>query len=224
MKTRLDEETIAMRVVKEIPDGSYVNLGTGIGTLASNFVPPDKEIIFHSEAGTLGYRHILSDEEKELFNYNLTNPQGQFLKYEPGMSFFDFSEAFDMIRRGRVDVTVLGAYQVSEGGDLANWSIYPDASWGGIGGAMDIAVGAKKTIIAMTHTTKEGKPKIMKACTFPLTCKGCVDLLITDVAVIEVTGGGLILKEVAPGWTAGEVQAITEPKLIVAQDLKEIEL
>jgi len=148
---------------------------------------------------------------------------GRFFTPVPGMALFDVLTSFAMIRSGRL-ITVMGGLEVSERGDLANWNTGGGALGGTIGGGMDLAVGAKRVIITMEHTTKEGKPKIVKGCTYPLTAKECVDLIVTDLAVIEVTPQGLLLKEVAPGWTAEEVQALTEPELILAPDLREIEL
>lgn len=139
------------------------------------------------------------------------------------MCFFHSADSFGMIRGGHIDITMLGGLQVSEKGDLANWLI-PERGVGNIGGGMDLAVGAKRVIVLMEHVTKKGEPKIVKQCSYPLTAKECVDLIITDLAVIEVTKEGLVLKEIAPGWTVEGVQALTEPKLIIAPDLKEIEL
>ena len=220
MKARLDEQTIALRVAKEFEDGMVVNLGIGIPTLASNFIPEDKEIIFHTENGCLGFGPVATSEEED---FNLVNASGQFVARQPGMSFFDHAESFAMIRGEHIDLCVLGGLQVSEKGDLANWTL-SEKRLGSIGGAMDLAFGAARLIIAMTHTTKDDKPKILKQCTFPLTAPRCVSLIITDLAVIEVTEGGLVLKEIAPGWSVEEVQELTQPKLIVAPDLREIEL
>jgi 3-oxoacid CoA-transferase subunit B len=139
------------------------------------------------------------------------------------MSFFSHDESFVMIRGKHIDMVVLGAMEVSEKGDLANWAL-PGRGLGNIGGSMDLALGAKKVVIVMTHTTKDGKPKILKKCSLPLTAPQCVKLIVTDIAVIEVNQEGLVLKEVAPGWTPAEIQELTEPKLIIAPDLKEIEL
>jgi 3-oxoacid CoA-transferase B subunit len=224
MKERLNEEAIAMRVAKELKDGEYVNLGFGIGSMVPNFIPPEKRLIFHTENGALGYGRILTLDEPELMDYNLINAGAQYIHPKPGMSLFDIAEAFDAIRVGRVSTTVLGGLQVSEKGDLANWSTDPNVSVGNIGGAMDMPVGAKRVIVGMTHTTKQGKPKIVKKCTLPLTAPQCVDSIITDVAMIEVTAEGLVLKEFVPGWTVKEIQAITEPKLIISSDLREMEL
>jgi acyl CoA:acetate/3-ketoacid CoA transferase beta subunit len=234
-KNRLDEQTIAIRVAKEFEEGMYVNLGGGIPTLACNFVAEGREVIFHTENGGLGYGRIATTEEAE---WDMFNASFQPVIYAPGMSFFSHDEAFDMIRGGHIDLSVLGAMQVSEKGDLANWAIGNMADYNGdvvawirtgrfppgIGGAMDLAVGAKKVIVAMTHTTRDGSPKVVRECTFEITAPRCVSLIVTDMAVIEVTPEGLLLKEVAPGLTPDDVQAETEPKLLIADDLKEIEL
>jgi len=220
MKQRLDRETMAMRVAKEFQDGDVVNLGIGIPTLASNFIPQGRQVIFHTENGALGFGPIASEGEEDI---DLINAGGQFVTRLTGMSFFHHADSFAMIRGGHIDITVLGGLQVSERGDLANW-MSPERGVGNIGGAMDLAVGCKRVIVAMEHSTKEGNPKIVRECTYPLTAKECVDLIVTDLAVIEVTPQGLVLKEIAPGWTVDEVQALTEPQLKVAEDLKEIEL
>lgn len=220
-KYRLDRDTIAMRVARELPDGAVVNLGIGIPTLVSQYVPPGRQIIYHSESGVLGYGPLAEEGEEDI---DLINAGGQFLKPVPGMSVFHSADAFAMIRGGHIDITVLGALQVSERGDLANWML-PQRGIGNIGGAMDLAAGARYMIVAMEHTDKQGRPKIVKECTFPLTGRECVSLIVTDLAVIEVVKGqGLVLKEVAPGWTPEEVQALTEPHLRISPDLKEIEL
>ncbi|MFC1534020.1 3-oxoacid CoA-transferase subunit B [Thermodesulfobacteriota bacterium] len=224
MKARLDPEVIAMRVAKEFQDGDYVNLGIGIGSLVASYIPPDKTIIIHSEQGILGFGRILTEGEEELADFNLINASGKFIAPKPGMCFFNHSDSFGMVRGGHIDITVLGALQVSERGDLANWSLDPEGKVGNIGGALDMPVGIKKVIVAMGHTTRNNQIKILKKCTLPLTCPRCVDLIVTDLAVIEVTPQGLVLKEVAPGWTEEEVQSLTEPKLILADDLKEMEL
>jgi 3-oxoacid CoA-transferase subunit B len=221
MKVRLDEQTMALRVAREFQDGMVVNLGIGIPTLAANFIPEGKEVIFHSENGCLGYGPGATDEAEQ--DFHLINASAQFVTRRPGMSFFDHAESFAMIRGGHIDLCVLGGFQVSERGDLANW-LLPERQLGSIGGAMDLAFGAASLIIVMTHNTKEGTPKILKQCTYPLTAPRAVDLIITDIAVIEVTSEGLTLKEVAHGWEADEVQALTEPRLKIAPDLKEIEI
>ncbi|MEE8414091.1 MAG: 3-oxoacid CoA-transferase subunit B [Dehalococcoidales bacterium] len=221
MAERLDEQTMALRVAREFEDGMVVNLGVGIPTLSSNYIPEGKEIIFQSENGCLGYGQMATSEEER--DFNLINAGGQFLIKQPGMAFFDHAESFSMIRGGHIDLCVLGGLQVSEKGDLANWLI-PGREPGAIGGAMDLAFGATRLVIAMTHTTKDNQPKILYKCSYPLTAPGCVNLIVTDIAVIEVTDDGLLLKETAPGWTAEEVQALTEPKLKIALDLKQMSL
>jgi len=220
MKMRLDEETIALRAAKEFEDGMVVNLGYGMPGLCANFIPEGRTVFFQSENGTLGYGPLLTDEEKD---YELINASDQPVAPLPGMCFFDSATSFDMIRGGHIDVVILGAYQVSEKGDLANWG-RPGRPATGMGGGMDLALGGKKLMVMMLHTTKEGGPRIVRQCTFPLTARDCVKKIFTDIAVIDVTKQGLVLREVAPGWTAEEVQALTEPMLIVGEDLKEIEL
>ncbi len=219
-KARLDRQTIALRVAREFQDGDVVNLGLGLPGLTSNFVPAGREVLFHAEPGVLGYGEITNFGEGDL---ELTNASGQTVREQPGMCYFDHAEAFVMIRGGHVDISVMGAFQVSEKGDLANYMV-PERRVGVIGGAMDLAYGAKRVIVAMSHTTKDGKPRILKKCTYPLTALKCVDLIVTDIAVIEVTEKGLVLKEVAPGWTPEEVQRQTEPTLIIAPDCQEMAL
>ncbi|MDD5338021.1 MAG: 3-oxoacid CoA-transferase subunit B [Dehalococcoidales bacterium] len=220
MKSRLDEQTIALRAAREFADGAVVNLGYGMPGLCANFIPEGRTVYFQSENGMLGYGSLAADAEKD---YEMINASDQPVTPLPGMSFFDSGIAFDMIRGGHIDVVVLGAYQVSENGDLANWG-RPGRGATGMGGGMDLAVGAKRVIVTMLHTTKEGEPRIVKNCTYPLTARQCVNLIITDLAVIEVAERGLILKETAPGWTAPEIQDLTEAKLTPDKDLKEIEL
>ncbi|HVP79588.1 MAG TPA: 3-oxoacid CoA-transferase subunit B [Thermodesulfobacteriota bacterium] len=217
---RLDEETIALRAAKEFEDGMVVNLGYGMPGLCANFIPEGRTVFFQSENGTLGYGPLLTDEEKD---YELINASDQPVTRLPGMCFFDSAISFDMIRGGHIDVVILGAYQVSEKGDLANWG-RPGRPATGMGGGMDLATGSKKLMVMMLHTTKEGAPRIVRQCTFPLTARNCVKKIFTDIAVIDVTKQGLVLREVAPAWTADEVQVLTEAKLIIGEDLKEIEL
>ena len=220
MKQPLEREIMAMRAAREFQDGYVVNLGIGIPTLASSFIPEGRGVVFHSEGGVLGYGPVVDDTEGD---EDLINAGGQFVSSTLGMSFFNSAEAFAMIRGGHIDLTVMGALQVSEKGDLANWML-PERGIGNVGGAMDLAAGADKVIAVMEHTTKDGQPKVVRRCSYPLTGPECVDLVVTDLAVIEVTPQGLVLREVAPGYSAEEVQAVTEPKLIVSPDLKEVEL
>jgi 3-oxoacid CoA-transferase subunit B len=234
-KRRLDEQTIAMRAAREFEDGMVVNLGGGIPTLACNYVPEGREVLFHAENGALGYGGFATTETAD---WDLFNASCQPVTPLPGMSFFQHDESFALIRGGHVDISVLGALEVSEKGDLANWVAGDLSSFDGdlvdwirldryppaVGGAMDLAIGARKVIVAMMHTTRNGQPKIVKECKYELTGRQCVSLIITDLAVIEVTAQGLILREIAPGWIPQEVQAVTEPQLIIAKDLKEISL
>lgn len=222
MKAKLKPEIIAMRAAKEFQDGDCVNLGRGIGGLCANFVPEGRTVFFQSEMGVVGYGHVLTEEEADDVDLDLLDATGLFVAPEPGMCFMDHALAMAIPRGGHLDIAVLGALQVSERGDLANWSLGEPGDCN-IGGAMD-SVAAKKVIICMRHINKKGEAKILKECTLPLTCPNCVDLIITDMAVIEVTKSGLLLREVAPGWTPEEVQAFTEPQLIVSEDLKKIEL
>lgn len=223
MKTYLTRELMAMRIARELFDGAVVNLGIGIPTLVSNYLPEGMTIIFHTQNGALGFGHVVStDEFEEKADIDLTNAGGQYVTPLPGMCFFHHADSFGMIRGGHIDITVLGALQVSAKGDLANW-MFPERGVGNIGGGMDLAVGAKKVIAAMEHVTKKNESKIVSSCTYPLTAKECVNLIITNIAVIEITRGGMVLKEYAPGWTVEEVQALTEPELRVAEDIKEIE-
>jgi 3-oxoacid CoA-transferase subunit B len=221
MKTRLDEQTMALRVAREFEDGMVVNLGFGIPTLAANFIPEGKEVIFHAENGCLGYGPVPASEDEE--DFHLVNATGQFATRRPGMCFFDHAESFSMIRGRHINLCVLGGLQVSEKGDLANWAT-SGKRLGNIGGAMDLASGAARLIVVMTHTTRDNQPKVVKECSYPLTAPRCVSLIVTDVAVIEVTAEGLVLKETAPGWSSEEVQALTEPKLLISERLKQMEI
>jgi 3-oxoacid CoA-transferase B subunit len=221
MKERLDRQTIALRVAKEFDDGAVVNLGGGIPALAANFVPEGRTVTFHAENGVLGFGGIPRTKEEEKPYYLGAN--GIPFSPLPGMSFFHHADSFAMIRGGHIDVTVLGALQVSEKGDLANWT-FPERGLGNIGGAMDLAAGCNRVIIAMEHITPKGQMKILKKCSYPLTAARCVSLVVTDIAVIQVTAKGLVLMETAPGWTVEEIQALTEPELLVSPNLQEIEL
>ena len=223
-KERLSREAIAMRVAKEFFDGAIVNLGIGLPTLCSSFVPEGMQITYHSENGVLGFGRVVMDEDKAQWaDIDLTNAGGQYVFPKPGMCFFNHADSFAMIRGGRIDIAVLGVLEVSEKGDLANW-MFPGRGVGNIGGGMDLAFCSKRVIGATEHTTKDNKPKLVKQCTVPLTAPHCMDMLVTDIAVIKFSPKGPVLKEIAPEWTAEEVQALTEAKLIIADDLKEIEL
>ena len=220
MSNGLTRELIAARVAKELREGMYVNLGIGIPTLVSLFITEGQEVVLQSENGVLGYGPIADEEEKDI---DLVNAGGQPVTLLSGASFFHSADSFAMIRGGHIDVTVLGAFQVSEKGDLANWKT-PDEALGTMGGAIDLAIGAKRLLVAMEHVDKQGNPRIVKQCTYPITARQVVDTIFTNLAVIEVTAQGLLLREVAPGTSPDEVKAVTEPKLIVASDIREMAL
>lgn len=209
---------IAKRVAKELKDGDVVNLGIGLPTLVANYVPEGMDVTFQSENGFLGLGPA-PEEGKE--DKDIVNAGGQYVTIKEGGMFFDSATSFGIIRGGHVDATVLGALQVDQEGNLANWMI-PGKMVPGMGGAMDLVVGAKKVIVAMEHTVK-GNPKILKKCTLPLTAAKEVDLIITEMGVMEVTDKGLVLKEINPEFTIEEVQEATEAELIVAKDLIEME-
>ena len=219
-KQRLEREVVAMRVARELPDGAYVNLGIGIPTLVSGFVAEGSVVFYHSESGVLNCGPLADEGDEDI---DLINAGGQFLQLVPGMAFFSSVDGFAMIRGGHVDVTVLGAHQVSARGDLANWML-PERGVGNIGGAMDLAAGAKQVIVAMEHTDRHNHIKIVEECDYPITHRACVSLIATDLAVMQPTEQGLVLKEVAPGWSPEEVQELTGARLILAPDLKEYEL
>jgi 3-oxoacid CoA-transferase B subunit len=218
---RLDEQVMALRAAKEFQDGMIINLGVGIPTYCSNFVPPEREVLFHSENGVIGFGPIIDDPDEA--DNRLVNAGGQPISKMPGMALMDQAESFCIIRGGHIDIAVLGSLQVSEKGDLANYRI-PGKQIGNLGGGQDLAFCAKKVIALMIHITKEGGPRIVKECTEPITAPECVAQIITDIAVMDVTPEGLVLREVAPGWTAEEVQALTEAHLIVPPDLQEMTL
>jgi 3-oxoacid CoA-transferase B subunit len=215
----LTRELIALRIARELRDGMSVNLGFGLPTLVSSFVPEGVQVIFQAENGILGYGGIVEDE----FDQDLINAGGQPVSIKPGASFFSSDASFAMIRGGHVDVSVLGGLQVSEHGDLANW-IVPERGGGSIGGAMDLAAGARRLIVAMEHVTPKGAPKILQRCSYPLTAQRCVDLIVTDLAVIEVDAEGLLLREVAPGVTVEDVVSLTEATLRVAPNVRDMAL
>ncbi len=220
-KPRLTREQIAQRAALELPDGAYVNLGWGIPNLIADYLPKGITVYFHSENGILGMgRRAKSGEE----DYDLVDAMKVPVTLIPGASFFHQADAHLMTRGGHLDVAVLGGFQVSAKGDLANWKIPGAKGSGGIGGAMDIAAGAKKLIVCMEHSTKDGAPKIVKQCTYPLTGLACVDTIVTDLAVIDVEPEGLVLREVAPGWTAEEVRKLTGAPLIAKGRVPEISL
>jgi len=209
---------MAKRAAEELHHGDIVNLGIGIPTLVANFIPDNIRIVIHSENGFLGIGSspILGEEDPDLVNAG-----GFPVTLIPGGSYFDSLLSFSIVRGGHLDITILGALEVSEEGDLANW-IVPGKLVPGMGGGMDLAEKAKRTIVLTTHTDKKGKPKIVKKCSLPLTAQRCVDLIITDMAVLKVEKEGLILKEIAESSTVEEVIQATDARIIVSSDLKVI--
>jgi 3-oxoacid CoA-transferase subunit B len=217
----LSRELMALRVAGELEDGTYVNLGIGIPTLVSDWIE-GRDIILQSEIGMLKTGPLATGEDVD---QDLINASCQAVTELPGSSYFDIAESFGMIRGGHIDVAVMGALQVNERGDYAGWSNPARGLFvGNIGGSMDLCAGARKLFIAMEHTTRDGDYKVVKELSYPATALGRVSMLFTDLAVIEITPKGMILHEVAPGITAKDVQSVTEPKLIISKDLKEIEL
>lgn len=218
-KARLTREQIAERAALELPDGAYVNLGWGIPNLIAPYVPPGFTVYFHSENGILGMGPRAKPGEED---YDLVDAMKVPVTLIPGSSFFSQVDAHVMTRGGHLDICILGGLQVSETGDLANWRVRGAKGAGNIGGAMDISVGAERLIVAMEHNAKDGSPKIVKRCTYPLTAIECVNTIITDLAVMDVTFDGLRLREIAPGFTPEEVQKFTEPKLYYEGEVPEM--
>ena len=219
-KPKLSRQAMCDRLAMEFQDEWIVNLGVGMPTLCSNYVDPNKTIIFHSENGVIGYGALAPEGQEDR---HLVNAGGQHVTVRPGMAIVHHADSFGLIRSGMVDVTVMGAYEVAENGDFANWRI-PPSKGGGIGGAMDLAACAKQVFIAMEHLTRGGEPRLLKRCKLPITAPGVVTLVATDLGLFKVDPPEFKLLEYAPGWSPEDIQELTEANLVIPDNLKEFRL
>ncbi len=219
-KPKLKRQAMCDRLAMEFQDEWIVNLGVGMPTLCSNYVDASKDIIYHAENGVIGFGPLAREGEEDR---HLVNASGERVTSRPGMAIVHHADSFALIRSGMVDVTVMGAYEVAENGDFANWRI-PNRKGGGIGGAMDLAACAKRVFIAMEHNTRDGKPRMLKQCILPVTAPGAVTLVSTDLGLFEITPEGFKLLENAPGWSPEDIQELTEAKLTIADNLREFRL
>ena len=219
-KTRLSRDLMAARVAREFEDGWVVNLGIGMPTLCSNYSFGDKSIVFQSENGVIGYGPLMPEGEEDI---HLVNAGGQHVSLQSGAAIVHHADAFAMIRAGYIDLSVLGSYEVAENGDFANWRT-AGRKGGGIGGAMDLAVGAKRVYIIMAHSTRDGQPRLLKQLNLPATARGVVKLVMTDLGLFDITSEGFVLREIAPGYNPEEIQELTEASLAISPDLKEVEI
>ena len=216
-KPRLTRPQMAARLASEFQDGWIVNLGIGIPTLCSNYA---KGVIFHAENGVIGYGPLLPEGEEDI---HLVNAGGQYVSALPGASIVNHADSFAIVRGGHIDVTVMGSYEVAASGDFANWKT-AGRKGGGIGGAMDLALGAKRVFIAMDHTTRDGQPRMVKHLSLPATARGVVKTVMTNLGLFEITTEGFLLKEIAPGFTPEEVRLLTEAEVAISPELKEVEV
>jgi 3-oxoacid CoA-transferase B subunit len=217
----LSRQQMCDRLAMEFGDGWIVNLGIGIPTLCSNFDFGNKEIIFHSENGVIGYGPLAATGKEDL---HLVNAGGQHVTLRPGAAIVHHADSFALIRGGRLDVTVLGAYEVAANGDFANWKISARQKGGGIGGAMDLAACAKHVFVAMEHQTRDGRPRLVERCAIPATARGVVDLVVTNYGLFEVTKEGLALREIAPGIAVDEVKAATGCNLVIPREVPPVRM
>jgi 3-oxoadipate CoA-transferase beta subunit len=217
--TPLSRRQMAWRCAQDLRDGQYVNLGIGMPTLVSDYLPPNREIVLHSENGILGMGGAPKPGEEDP---DLINAGRGKATLHPGGSFFHHNDAFLMIRGGHIDLSIMGAYEVSATGDLANWATHVETLAPGVGGAMDLAVGAKEVRVLMEHTGKDATPRIRTACSLPLTAKACVSRIYTNLAVLDITPDGVVVREMIEGLDLDGLQSITEPKLVLAKDWKKL--